>query len=211
MPLLPDRAGDGDYLERYTEEHTIHVLQEAAVHRVERAGTRFTVMARDIEDIAYNVVVATGSERQPRVPDLARDLDPGTRQMHSSRHHDPASCSPARSRTRSPPPPGQAWAVRPPPGTRTAPSPFADRGAPAAERGDQTTDPVRGGRTKSVRVRILGSVAGGRPGPLRWPSRCRPYVPHAHSRTPSSPGARRSGAIRHVKLTLSVALVTHEE
>jgi putative flavoprotein involved in K+ transport len=43
---------------------------------------------------ADNVVVATGGETHPRVPEVAAELDAGIRQVHSSEYHDPAQLLP---------------------------------------------------------------------------------------------------------------------
>ena len=43
---------------------------------------------------ADNVVVATGGENHPHVPELADRLDPGIRQLHSSRYHRPDQLAP---------------------------------------------------------------------------------------------------------------------
>lgn len=84
----------GDYLERYAREHGICVLNRTPVQRVERVGERFRVTADGTSLLADNVVVATGCERQPRIPDFATSLDPGIRQLHSSAYQDPGQLLP---------------------------------------------------------------------------------------------------------------------
>jgi putative flavoprotein involved in K+ transport len=84
----------GDYLERYVEEHGIAVLTDTPVERVERVGGRFLVTAAGTEILTDNVVVATGCEREPRVPGFAGELDPGIRQLHSSNYRDPSQLLP---------------------------------------------------------------------------------------------------------------------
>jgi putative flavoprotein involved in K+ transport len=46
------------------------------------------------ELITENVVVACGAEHQPKVPDVAGDLDPGIRQVHSSGYRNPGQLLP---------------------------------------------------------------------------------------------------------------------
>jgi len=41
-------------------------------------------------------VVATGGEHHPKVPDVARELDPAIRQLHSSDYHNPSQLLPGR-------------------------------------------------------------------------------------------------------------------
>ena len=70
-----------------------------------RHGTRVTRVERVGDDLpgddqprdgsrADSVVVATGGEQHPRTPDVARALDPGIRQLHSSGYHNPSQLLP---------------------------------------------------------------------------------------------------------------------
>jgi putative flavoprotein involved in K+ transport len=87
---FPTGAEMGDHLERYAEQMGIAVRPGVAVRAVERepdGSYRLTTTAGDI--VAENVVVACGAEHLPRVPDVAGELDPGIRQLHSSAYHQP--------------------------------------------------------------------------------------------------------------------------
>jgi putative flavoprotein involved in K+ transport len=91
----PTGAEMGDHLERYAERMAITVRPGVTVHSVDRQpdGTwRLTTSAGDL--VAEAVVVAGGAETRPRVPDLADDLDPGIRQLHSSGYHHPGQLLP---------------------------------------------------------------------------------------------------------------------
>jgi putative flavoprotein involved in K+ transport len=95
----------GDYLEEYVRAHGIEVAHRTQVQRVERkAGGGYRVTSCSSPSIstpstrtvldADQVVVATGGEHHPRVPDFAHLLDPGIRQIHSGRYHNPSQLLP---------------------------------------------------------------------------------------------------------------------
>src|SRR5829696_4909611 len=91
----PTGAEMGDHLERYVERMGIAVRSAVTVRAVERQpdGTwLLTTSAGEI--LADAVVVAGGAEQQPRVPGLARELDPGIRQLHSSGYLNPGQLLP---------------------------------------------------------------------------------------------------------------------
>jgi putative flavoprotein involved in K+ transport len=84
-----------DYLEAYVERHRIEVLHETVVRsvlRLEDGTYRVDCGGRPV--IATNVVVATGGEKHPRVPEIAGQLDPGIRQLHSSDYRNPGQLLP---------------------------------------------------------------------------------------------------------------------
>jgi len=84
-------AGDlADYLEGYARHFDIAVRTRAAVLGIDRLDTgQWRVTCADRSYLASNVVVATGGERHPRIPDFADQLDPGIRQLHSSAYRNP--------------------------------------------------------------------------------------------------------------------------
>ena len=58
---------------------------------------KYLLRLGDDQLVADNVVVATGTfGRTPSVPELALDLDPSIRQLHSSEYRRPTSSSLAR-------------------------------------------------------------------------------------------------------------------
>ncbi len=88
---FPGKDEVGDFLERYAAEQDLPVRAGTRVERLRSAGPGFAI---DLDDgttlSADNVVVATGSfGRTPRVPDVAAELDPGIRQLHSSEYRRP--------------------------------------------------------------------------------------------------------------------------
>ena len=89
-------AGEfADYLEDYVRQLGIRVRTGAVVTGVEpMEGGDWRVTCSDRTYVASNVVVATGGERHPRVPELADQLDPGIRQLHSSSYRNPAQLLP---------------------------------------------------------------------------------------------------------------------
>jgi putative flavoprotein involved in K+ transport len=91
----PSGRDMGDYLEAYVERHGIDVLHRTTVHGVHRlddGSYRVDCGSRQIS--AANVVIATGGERNPRVPEVSAQLDPGIRQLHSSGYHGPSQLLP---------------------------------------------------------------------------------------------------------------------
>jgi putative flavoprotein involved in K+ transport len=86
---LPDKDEVADYLERYAERFDLPVRLSTPVTGLRRSDDRFTIDAGGMRLEADNVVVATGPFQQPRIPELARQLDAGIRQLHSSAYHNP--------------------------------------------------------------------------------------------------------------------------
>lgn len=87
---FPTAAEMGDFLEAYAARFELPVVCGVAVERLERHGERYVVSAGAQRWEADNVVIATGSFRDPRVPSFAADLDPAITQLHSSRYRSPA-------------------------------------------------------------------------------------------------------------------------
>jgi putative flavoprotein involved in K+ transport len=89
-------AGElADYLEDYASELRIPVRTGVTVTGIEKAGSDgWQVTCSDGSYVASNVVVATGGERTPRVPEFADQLDPGIRQLHSSAYRNPGQLLP---------------------------------------------------------------------------------------------------------------------
>ena len=92
---FPTGRDMADYLEAYAERHRIDVLHRTTVRGIHRLDDgSYRVDCGDRQVVATNVVVATGGERHPRVPEISADLDPGIRQIHSSGYHNPAQLLP---------------------------------------------------------------------------------------------------------------------
>lgn len=91
----PTGADLADLLERYVATYDMDVRHQTRVTRVERTpDDSFVVTTARGTFEADTVVIATGGEHHPRTPDLARSLDPGIRQMHSSGYHNPGQLLP---------------------------------------------------------------------------------------------------------------------
>lgn len=93
----PTRDEVADFLEVYAGRFDLPVRIGVRIDRVTAVdGGGYVVTARDVAIEADNVVVATGTFGRPHTPDFARELDPGTVQMHSSRYRNPTDLQPGR-------------------------------------------------------------------------------------------------------------------
>jgi putative flavoprotein involved in K+ transport len=85
----------GDYLESYAVTMGIEVRCNTVVTDIERqAGDVYLVTCRDTSFLAHQVVVSTGGEQHPQVPEFAEQLDPGIRQLHSHDYRGPEQLLP---------------------------------------------------------------------------------------------------------------------
>src|SRR5262245_36252982 len=86
----PSRDQMIGFLQAYADRYDMPVRTGVRVERVEREpeGLVLTTNAGRIE--ADNVIVATGANRDPRVPAFATELDPSIVQMHSSAYQNPS-------------------------------------------------------------------------------------------------------------------------
>jgi putative flavoprotein involved in K+ transport len=82
----------GDYLESYAAWFELPVRSGIRVEGLRRAGDGregYVVTAGDRQFEADQVVIATGSFQVPFIPELASELDPAIRQLHSSEYRSP--------------------------------------------------------------------------------------------------------------------------
>jgi len=91
---FPTGAQMADLLEAYAAQYEMDVRHDTQVTRVERVGDAFVVTTDRGVFNTDSVVVASGGEHHPRTPDVARSLDPGIRQLHSSGYHNPSQLLP---------------------------------------------------------------------------------------------------------------------
>ncbi len=91
---FPTGADLGDLLEAYVATYGMDVRHGTHVSRVERVDGHFVVTTNRGVFEADSVVVATGGEHHPSTPEVARSLDPGIRQLHSSAYRNPAQLLP---------------------------------------------------------------------------------------------------------------------
>jgi putative flavoprotein involved in K+ transport len=80
-----------DYLGSYAERFELPVRTGVAVEGLEKNGTGYRVTARELRFEADNVVIATGvfQHEHPVIPELAVELDPRIRQLHSADYRGP--------------------------------------------------------------------------------------------------------------------------
>ena len=86
-PLKDEMA---DFLEAYAARFELPVLHGVRVDGLRRDGDAFVVSAGDRTFRAASVIVATGANRDPRIPAIARDLDPAILQLHSTGYRNPS-------------------------------------------------------------------------------------------------------------------------
>jgi putative flavoprotein involved in K+ transport len=79
-----------DFLEEYAMRFDLPVRTGVHVDRVAREGGRYVVSVGDDRIVADNVIVASGANRDPRIPAFSRELDPRIHQMHSSDYRNPS-------------------------------------------------------------------------------------------------------------------------
>ena len=85
----PSRDQMIGFLQSYAERFDLPVRTGALVDRVEGEGDRFVVSVGGSRIEADNVIVASGANRDPRVPAFFKELDPSIVQLHSSEYRDP--------------------------------------------------------------------------------------------------------------------------
>jgi len=78
------------YLEAYAERFELPVITGVGVDSLRRDGDGYAVRAGAHRFTAENVVVASGTFQQPKVPEFAAELDPRITQMHSHDYRNPS-------------------------------------------------------------------------------------------------------------------------
>jgi putative flavoprotein involved in K+ transport len=80
------------YFERYAERFQLPVRYNTRVLSVEPVDNRrYRVETTECRYEAENVVIATGLEQSPKIPQHAARLSPGITQLHSSRYRNPGA------------------------------------------------------------------------------------------------------------------------
>src|SRR5439155_12318665 len=74
----------------YGRRFAVPIRHEVRVDRVSGHGGAFVVHAGNLRIEAENVIVATGANREPRMPVLADQLDPAIVQLHSGEYRRPS-------------------------------------------------------------------------------------------------------------------------
>jgi putative flavoprotein involved in K+ transport len=86
---FPTKDETADYLEEYVRKFDLPVRLGRQVDSLRGYGEGYLVSTGEERCLAQNVVVATGPNHTPRVPEFARRLDPSIVQLHSSRYRNP--------------------------------------------------------------------------------------------------------------------------
>ena len=87
---FPTKDEMADYFEDYAAKFALPVRTGVRVTRVSKSGQGFVVESDHGRFEADHVVIASGHEHTPRIPDFAQDLDPKIRQLHSSEYRRPS-------------------------------------------------------------------------------------------------------------------------
>jgi len=90
----PSRDEVVDYLTDYARTFELPVELDSEVHAVRRADGGYLVELDDRSYAAEQVVIATGPFQVPRVPPIARPLDPTVAQFHSTEYRRPDQVPP---------------------------------------------------------------------------------------------------------------------
>jgi putative flavoprotein involved in K+ transport len=86
----PTKDEMAEFLEAYAARFSLPVRNGIRVDCVYRDDDRYIVEAGDRRFEAANVIVASGAHRDPRVPAIARELDPSILQLHSTEYRNPS-------------------------------------------------------------------------------------------------------------------------
>jgi putative flavoprotein involved in K+ transport len=86
---FPTRDEFADYLEAYAQRWQLPVRTGVTVRRLHHDGVRYVIEAGEQRFEADNVVVATGYDQVPVVPEFAGQLDPGIRQLTAAGYRGP--------------------------------------------------------------------------------------------------------------------------
>ena len=101
FPLAPNafatRDEMGAYLRAYADRFELPVRNGVSVdglHAAANGRSRYIITANGHRFEARSVVVATGPQHLPLVPDFAREIDPKVTQLHSSQYRNPSQLQP---------------------------------------------------------------------------------------------------------------------
>ena len=83
---MPSKNEMATYLEGYATHFKIPVCSGCSVESLTRNESRYTLTTTHGEFIADNVVVATGTNPRPRIPEFADQLSASIHQLHSSHY-----------------------------------------------------------------------------------------------------------------------------
>jgi putative flavoprotein involved in K+ transport len=87
----PSKDEMADYLERYSKRFELPIRLNVKANRLLKIQAGFEISTNEGPLTCDRVVVATGTNRVPRVPDFAKELDDSIFQIHSSQYTNPDS------------------------------------------------------------------------------------------------------------------------
>ena len=90
---LPAKDDVAAYLKLYANRFGLPVRLRVRVSALHREANAFLVSTDEGPLTASSVIVATGANQRPRVPEFARGLSPDVKQIHSSSYRNPAQLS----------------------------------------------------------------------------------------------------------------------
>ena len=100
FPAAPDTYPGKDavagYLQAYAARFELPVRPDTRVTSLTRSAGVYRAAAGTQAWQARQVVVATGPFHVPFIPPIAKELDPGVRQLHSAEYRNPATTPPGR-------------------------------------------------------------------------------------------------------------------
>ena len=88
---MPTKDEVADYLEKYTEKFKLPVRMGEKVNHLSGMQPGFELATDKGILKCKRVIVATGTNPQPRIPEFAKDLDKNIHQIHSSQYLNPDS------------------------------------------------------------------------------------------------------------------------
>jgi putative flavoprotein involved in K+ transport len=88
---MPSKDELADYLEKYAEKFKLPVRLGEKVNRLYRTQSGFEITTDKGTLKCDKVIVATGTNPLPRIPEFAKDLDASVYQIHSSQYINPDS------------------------------------------------------------------------------------------------------------------------
>jgi putative flavoprotein involved in K+ transport len=89
--IMPSKTEIADYLEKYSEKFNLPVRLEEKVIHLSRKQPGFEITTTKDILKCDKVIVATGTNPLPRIPEFAKDLDENIHQIHSSQYLNPDS------------------------------------------------------------------------------------------------------------------------
>jgi putative flavoprotein involved in K+ transport len=89
--MMPSKDEVADYFEKYAEKFMLPVRMGEKVNYLSTTQPGFEITTEKGVLKCDKVIVATGTNQQPRIPGFAKDLDENIKQIHSSQYFNPDS------------------------------------------------------------------------------------------------------------------------